>query len=99
MKFMKKSDQRQTEHERRLNRMEVTINKTFIMVGDLTNTNNLRVPHNGSSNRQIDMESEAEIDEFDVPKLPILKLNELDSLQKELKNRRFRRFLVNIAVL
>lgn len=95
IKLMEKSCQYQIEQERRMNRIEVTINKTLIKVGDLTNTNNPQVQPNGFNNNQNDAESEAELDEFEVSKLPIRDVNELLELQKKLKNRRFRRFLVS----
>lgn len=93
---MKKSNQIQVEHERRLNRMEVSINKTLILVGDITRSNNMFAQPTGLVNRQIDRDSDMDIDEFDVPKMPIKDLDELFNFQKQLRNRRFNRFLVSV---
>lgn len=101
--LVKKFSQRQIEQERRMNRIEVSINKTFIMVGDMTNThNNMHVQPNGQLiNRQMDIQSETDMvgfERFDVPKLPIVDVNELLALQKQLKNREFKRFLVSTVL-
>lgn len=90
LNLMENCHQRQTEQERRFNRMEVTMNKTLIMVGDLINSKNSHVQHDDSNNRPMNTESEGDdFDEFDVPKFPIL------NLQNDLKNRRYKRFLVS----
>lgn len=102
LKLMEKCDQRQIEQDRRLNRFEVTMNKMFIMMGDLTNANNSQVQHRDvqmMSTREIDIESEDEIDEFDAPKLPVRHLDELYTLHKDLKDKRYRNFLVSDCVL
>lgn len=81
-----------------MNRIEVSINKTFIMVGDMTNAHNLHVQPHRLINRQMEIQSDAEMDgseRFDVPKFPLLEVNELLTLQKQLRNRRFKRFLVS----
>lgn len=96
IKLMEKSNQIQVEHERRLNRMEVSINKTLILVGDMTRSNNMFAQPTGLVNRQIDRDSDMDIDEFDVPKMPIKDLDELFNFQKQLRNRRFNRFLVSV---
>lgn len=93
IKLLEKCDQRQAEHELRLTRLEVTLNKTFIMVGDLTKGPQMQLE--GSKNRPVDVESEEEIYDYGDPKVPISSLNELRDLQKKLKTRRYKRFLVS----
>lgn len=102
LKLMEKCDQRQIEQDRRLNRLEVTMSKMFIMMGDLSNANNSQVQHRDvqmMSTRQTDIESEDEIDEFDTPKLPVRHLDELHTIHKDLKDKRYRNFLVSDCVL
>ena len=89
------SNQRQIEHERRMSRIEVTLNKAFIMIGDVANRNNLQLQNSAIREGLIDLDSEADMDEFDVPKMPIRDLSELSNLHEQLKEKRFRRFLVS----
>lgn len=80
------------QNDRRLTRMEVTINKTFIRLSDVCQSNN-------NTRRTIEPHDEVFGDdssrrEFRVPDFPIMSGRELVDLTRKLKNLEFKSFLV-----
>lgn len=76
-------NQRLKEFDRRLHRMEVTLNKTFVLVGDLNG-------HNGDL-----LDDIANDQGYELPELPIEKFSELTVMEEKLKDKDFRCFYVS----
>lgn len=67
-----------TQNDRRLHRLEVTINKIFITVGDMNGNNRVN--------------DDDEFDHgFNFPELPIVRKTELLIVHKKLKDKEFRK--------
>lgn len=71
------------DNDRRLHRMEVTVNKVFLMVGDLNGNGALQ-------NELIDDPG------FEIPNLPIDTTKRLLAMKRKLKNKEFRTFFVSL---
>lgn len=76
---VKRSTDKLAQNDRRLNRLEVTINKIFIMVGDM------------NGNNRIQEENDPDID---FPELPIVSEDELYFVHRQLKDNEFRKLWV-----
>lgn len=92
-----KNNRRFIENDRRLTRIEVTLNKTFVMLGDLTNAINTRMSLVGNSNSLC---KEDKLPRgFHMPRLPIDRLKELTIINRDLKNEEFFNILVSYLLL
>lgn len=83
--------------DRRMTRMEVTINKIFVMVGDvIKQTNkNLRLKNDSSNNAA----SKAEIPKnFAVPEFPLDRVNKLAIFNKMIKSKEIYDFMVSYSI-
>lgn len=80
---IRKNNQQLKENDRRLHRMELTVNKIFVLVGDL----------NGNTGPILD--ELANDQGFEIPKLPIETTNELAVMKRKLKDKEFRDFFVS----
>lgn len=89
-KIVTKNDRRFVESDRRLTRLEMTANKTFIVLGDLSNATNVRMLMGNTLPRE-DKPPKG----FHTPKLPIKRLKELFIVNKDLKNQAFFNFLAS----
>lgn len=89
-KIVTKNDRRFVESDRRLTRLEVTANKTFIVLGDLSNEMNVRMLLGNTLQRE-----EKPPKGFRTPKLPIKRINELCIVDKDLGNQGFFNYLVS----
>lgn len=78
-------NRRVAENERRMCRLEVTVNKIFIMVGDLSG-------HTGPIDEITNDKG------FEVPELPIKTTKELALLKRKLKDKDFMDFMVSLFV-
>lgn len=81
-----KSIQQFKEYDRRLHRMELTVNKIFVLVGDLNG--NAAPIHDEIENGH----------GFEIPNLPIKSTNELAVMKRKLKNKEFRDFFVSFCI-
>lgn len=90
-----KYQRRLIESDRRLARVEVTINKSFLLIGDLTNALNTRMAL-GQLPRQVPIPLPRG---YRKPRLPIKRLSELTMLKRDLKNQDFFSFLVSCLML
>lgn len=88
-KIVTKSDRRFVENDRRLTRLEVTANKTFIVLGDVSNAINARMLLGNTLPRE-DKPPKG----FYPPKLPIKRMKELFIIDKDLQNQNFFNYLV-----
>lgn len=87
--LLSKIERRNTENDRRLSRVEVTANKTFVLVGDLVNAYDARTSL-VSKSRELRLPRG-----YRMPKLPIKHRHELSILMRDLKNKDFFSFLVS----
>ncbi len=80
-KAVERNNEKMTQNDRRWNRLEVTINKIFVTVGDMNG--NIPIPD--------------EIDDpgFNIPDLPITSKTELSIVHRKLKDKEFRKFWVS----
>lgn len=72
--------------DQRLDRLEVTANKTFVLVGDITSKDTHKP-------KELKMDDES-CENFDVPSFPIRNMSKLTIIHKKLKDNGFRDFLV-----
>lgn len=77
------NNQQLKEYDRRLHRMELTVNKIFVLVGDLNG--NAALLH-------VEIENDHG---FVLPNLPIESMNELAVMKRKLKDKAFRDFFVS----
>jgi len=84
------NERRFVENDRRLARIEMVVNKTFILVRDITNSN---------TSMELTEDTIENPHGFETPKLPVESLRELAILQSKLKNKEFRKFLVKLYSL
>lgn len=89
-KIVNRNDRRFVENDRRLTRLEVTANKTIIVLGDVSNAINARMSLGNLLPREIQLPRG-----FHKPKLPINALKELVIINKDFKNDEFFNFLVS----
>ncbi len=85
-----KNERRFVENDRRFTRLEVTVNKSFIVLGDVSNAINGRMLM-GNMLQRDDKPPKG----YHMPKLPVKRLKELIVLNKDLKNEMFSKFLVS----
>lgn len=83
-----KNNRRFIENDRRLTRMEVTVNKTFVMLGDLTNAINTRMSFVGNYGNALTREVKLSRG-FHMPRLPIERFKELTIINRDFKNKEF----------
>lgn len=88
-KMVTKRDRRFVESERRLTRLEVTVNKTFIVLGDVSNAINTRMLLGSTLPTEIKLPKG-----FHKPKLPLNTPKELYYINKDLSNQDFFKYLV-----
>lgn len=81
---LSKNNQQLKEYDRRLHRMEITVNKILVLVGDL----------NGNAAPIHEIENEHG---FEIPKLPIKTSSELAVMKRKLKDKEFRDFFVSFC--
>lgn len=89
-----KNNRRYIENDRRLTRMEVTVNKMFVMLGDLTNSINARMSLVGNLlTREVKLPRG-----FHMPRLPIKSLEELTIINRDFKDKEFFNILVSFLL-
>lgn len=86
-----KNDRRFVEYERRLTRLEVTVNKTFIVLGDVSNAINTRALIGNTSFFRDDKPPKG----FQAPKLPIKRLRDLIFVNEHLENKDYFNYFVS----
>lgn len=79
-----KSSRQLRDNDRRFQRMEVTVNKIFVLVGDL---------HGNAGPIHDELVNDKG---FLIPELPIYSTNELALIKRKLKDKEFRSFLVSL---
>lgn len=87
--FVYKNNKRFVENDRRSTRLEVTVNKMFIMLGDLSNGINVRMLL-GNSTREARPPKG-----YHAPRLPVKRLKDLTIINRDFKNKDFFNFMVN----
>lgn len=87
---MSKNERRFVENDRRLTRLEVTANKTFIVLGDVSNAINARMSLGNMLSRD-DKPPKG----YRKPNLPVKRLKDLIVLNKDFKNQDFFKFVVS----
>lgn len=80
---IKQNNQLLKDNDRRLHRMEVTVNKVLVLVGDLNG--------NGAALQDELLNEQG----FEIPDLPITTTQELTVMKRKLKNKEFRVFFVS----
>ncbi len=91
-KIVIKNERRFVESDRRLTRLEVTVNKSFIVLGDLSNAINARM-----ALAPLQRESKPP-NGFRVPKLPVKRLRDLIAINKDFQNDDVFNFMVSCSI-
>lgn len=92
-KLIDKNEHRHTEYDRRLSRMEVTVNKSFVLIGDIVSVLDTRISL-GQFSRDVPIPRG-----FKNPKLPIKHVEDLTILDRDLRNKEFFSFLVSLLLV
>lgn len=87
-----KQNRRLVEYDRRQTRMEVTVNKTFITLGDLANGVNLRMMLGSAVPNDLKLPKG-----FREPKLPIETIRQLMAINSDFKNNDYLHFCVSFT--
>lgn len=85
-----KNDRRLVENDRRLTRLEVTVNKTFLVLGDVSNAINTRAIMGNTLPSEVKPPKG-----FRAPQLPIKRLRDLVFVNDHLANKDFLNYLVS----